>query len=103
MPINADDIIYIEDKTLWSRKSGEQIIDSSSPPPPQTATASALTDNNEEQTECPSSLHEDQGVIKELIRHDKDDDYIPLMSAIALKKRECFFSQSSSTPSKSMR
>ena len=88
MPINADDIICIEDKTLWSRKSGEQIIDSSSPPPPQTATASAATDNNEEQTECPPSLPEDQDVIKELIRHDKDDDYIPLMSAIALKKEK---------------
>ena len=88
-PINADDIICIEDETLWSRKLGEQTIDSSSPPPPpQTSPASAPTDKTEERTECPSSLPEDLGVIKEFIRHDKDDDYIPLMCAIALKKKE---------------
>ena len=87
-PINADDIICIEHKTLWSRKSGEQTIEFSSPPPPQTAPASAATDNNEEQTDCPPSLPEDLDVIKELIRHDKDDDYIPLMSSIALKKKK---------------
>ena len=34
-PINADDIICIEDKTPWSRKSKEHTIDSSSPPPQQ--------------------------------------------------------------------
>ena len=42
-PINANDIICIEDKTLWPQKSGEQTIDSSSPPPPQTAPATAMT------------------------------------------------------------
>ena len=35
---------------------------------------------------CPPSLPEDLDVIKEFIQHDKDDDYIPLISAIALKK-----------------
>ena len=52
-PINADDIICIEDKTLWSRKSKEHTIESSSPPSPQTAPASAVTDDNEEETGWP--------------------------------------------------
>ena len=39
-------------------------------------------------TECPSKLPEDLDVIKEFIQHDKYDDYIPLMSAIALKKKK---------------
>ena len=79
-PINADDIFCIQDKTLWSRKSREQTIDSSSPPPPQIAPATAVTFNNEEKTECPPSLPEDLNVIKEIIQHDKDDDYFPLTS-----------------------
>ena len=87
-PINSDHIIGIEDKTLWTRKSGEHTIDSSAPPPPQTAPASAVTDNNEEQTEGPPPLPEDLDVIKEFIRHGKNDDYIPLMSATALKKKK---------------
>ena len=39
-------------------------------------------------TECPSKLPEDLDTIKEFIQHDKDDDYIPLMSSIALKKKK---------------
>ena len=85
-PINANDIICIEDKALWSQKSGEKTIDCSSPPPPQSAPATELPNNNEEATMCPPSLPEDLDVIKEIIQHDNDDDYIPLMSAIALKK-----------------
>ena len=33
-------------------------------------------------------LPEDLDAIKEFIQHDKNDDYIPLMSAIALKKKK---------------
>ena len=47
-----------------------------------------MTDNNEETTECPTALPEDLDVIKEFIQHDKDDDYFPLMSAIAPKKKK---------------
>ena len=39
-------------------------------------------------TERPSELPEDLDAIKEFIQHDKDDDYIPLMSSIALKKKK---------------
>ena len=47
-----------------------------------------MTDKDEEITECPSALPEDLDVIKEFIRHDKDDNYIPLGTAIALKKKK---------------
>ena len=47
-----------------------------------------MTDEDEEITECPPKLPEDLDVIKEFIRHNKDDDYIPLMSAIALRKKK---------------
>ena len=50
-----------------------------------------VSNNNEEKTECPPSLPEDLDVIKECIQHDKDDDYIPLISAIALKKKRMLF------------
>ena len=54
--------------------------------PPKTAPVTALTHDDVEITECPSKLPEDLDAIKEFIQHDKDDDFIPLMSAIALKK-----------------
>ena len=60
----------------------------SPPPPSQTAPAAEAHDNNEDTTECPPTLNEDLDVIKEFIQHDKDDDYITLMSEIALKKKE---------------
>ena len=47
-----------------------------------------MTNEDEEITQCPSKLPEDLDVIKEFIQHHKDDDYIPLMSAIALKKKK---------------
>ena len=47
-----------------------------------------MTNNHEETAECHPTPPEDLDVIKELIQHDKDDDYIPLMSAIALKKKK---------------
>ena len=56
--------------------------------PPKTAPATAMTDKDEKISECPSKLPEDLDVIKDFIQHDKDDDYIPLMSAIALKKKK---------------
>ena len=61
-----------------------------------------MTNEDEEITECPWKLREDLDVIKEFIQHDKDDDYIPLTSAIALKKKnENSFYQLNSTLSKS--
>ena len=48
----------------------------------------ALTNDDVEITGCPSKLPEDLDAIKEFIQHDKDNDYIPLMSAIALKKKK---------------
>ena len=56
--------------------------------PPKTAPATAMTDKDEKISEYPSKLPEDLDVIKEFIQHDKDDDYIPSMSAIALKKKK---------------
>ena len=47
-----------------------------------------MTENDEETTEYPPALPEDLDVIKEFIQHDKDSGYIPLMSAIALKKKK---------------
>ena len=87
-PINAEDIICIEDKTLWQQKTEDPTIDSSSPPPTQTAPATAMTRSNDAEIEYPTSLPDDLDVIKEFIQHDKDDDYIPLMSAITLKKKK---------------
>ena len=53
---------------------------------PQTAPAAVVTDNNEDTTECLPPLPQDLEVIKEIIQHEKDDDYIPFLSAITLKK-----------------
>ena len=57
-------------------------------PPLKTAPATAMTIEEEEITECPSALPEDLDEIKEFIQHNKDHDYIPLMSAIAQKKNK---------------
>ena len=88
-PIDAENIICIEDKTIWAhqeRRKRENV----DPPvtPPKTAPAAAQMDDDVEITECPSKLPEDLDAIKEFIQHDKDDDYIPLMSSIALKKKK---------------
>ena len=83
--IKAENIICIEDKTIWARQAQRQRENDSSPAsPPQTAPATAITNNHKETAECPTALPEDLDVIKEFIQHDKDDDYIP--SAITLKK-----------------
>ena len=65
------------------------MVDTSSPPPPsQTTPTAEAPDNNEDTTQNPPSLPQDLDVIKEFIHNDKDDDYIPLMSTIALKKKK---------------
>ena len=58
---------------------------------PTTAPELPTQDNNHEDdevTEGPQQLPYDLNIIKEFIQHDKDDDYIPLMSAITLKKKK---------------
>ena len=88
-PIDAENIICIGGKTIWAQQEKEQREKINSPSsPPKTAPATALIDKDEEVTECPSALPEDLDVIKDINQHDKDDDYIPLMSAIALKKKK---------------
>ena len=78
-----------EDKTIWSRQAREQRENTASPSSPQQTTpATAMTAEDEGITECPPTLPEDLDVIQEFIQHDKEDDYIPLMSAIALKKKK---------------
>ena len=68
-----------------STRTARNTISPSSPP--KSAPATAMTDEDEKITESPSALRDDLDVIKEFIQHDKDSDYIPLMSAIALKKK----------------
>ena len=88
-PIDAENIICIEYKTVWAQQERRK-RENADPPvtPPKTAPVTALTSDDAEITECPSKLPEDLDAIKEFIQHDKDDDYIPLMSAIALKKKK---------------
>ena len=87
-PIDAENIICTEDKTIWWSNSKKQMVDTLSPPPPsQNATE---YDNNEDTTESPPTLSQALEVIKEFIQHDNDDEYPPLMSAIAAKRQnEC--------------
>ena len=88
-PIDAENIICIEDKTIWAHQERRK-RENADPPvtPPKTAPVTALMNDDVEITECPSKLPEDLDAIKEFIQHDKDDDYIPLMPAIALKKKK---------------
>ena len=77
-PIDAENIICIEDKTIWSRQTRQQQENTASPSPPtQTPPATAMTVEDEGTTECPLTLPEDLDVIKEFIQHDKEHDYIP--------------------------
>ena len=88
-PINAENSICIEDKTIWSRQAREQRENTASlSSPPQTAPATAMTAEDEGITECPPTLPEDLDAIKAFIQHDQNDNYIPLMSAIALNKKK---------------
>ena len=88
-PIDAENIICIEDKTIWAHQERRK-RENADPPvtPPKTAPVTSLTNDDVEITECPSKMPEDLDAIKEFIQHDKNDDYIPLMSAIALKKKK---------------
>ena len=66
------------------------MVHTSSPPPPQTASEPPTqrnNHNNQEVTECPQQLPRDLTVIKEFLQHDKGEHYIPLISAITLKKK----------------
>ena len=91
-PIDAENIICIEDKTIWTQQAKEQRgVDDQTVSPPTIASELPTQDNNhadDEVTECPQQLPYDLNIIKEFIQHDKDDDYIPLMSAITLKKKK---------------
>ena len=79
-PMNADDIICIQKQDPVV----SEIERTHNRQPPRTAPASAVTEDNEEEIECPQQLHYDLNVIKEIIQHDKEDHYIPLMSATTL-------------------
>ena len=102
-PIDAENNICIEDKTIWAQQERDQRGQTDPTVlPPKTAPATAMTNEDEEIMECPSKLPEDSDFIKEFIKHDKDDNYIPLMSAISLKKKKpSSFYQLNSTLSKS--
>ena len=65
------------------------MVDTSSPPPPQTAPQPPKQRHNhtEHVAESPRQLLHNLNVIKEFIQHDKDDDYISLMSTLTLKKK----------------
>ena len=79
----------MKDKTIWARQARQQNENATSfSSPPQTTPATAMTENDEGITEYPPALLEDLDVIKEFIQQDKDSDYIPLMSAIALKEKK---------------
>ena len=51
-PINADDIICLEDKTLQANTSTDRTIDVFTPTSPQTAPATHIPENNEVTTAC---------------------------------------------------
>ena len=87
--IDAENIICVEDKTIWSQQEKEQRDQADlTTPPPNHASTPATTSEDKETTGCSSKLPEDLDVIKEFIQHDKQDDYIPLLSAIALRKKK---------------
>ena len=91
-PIDAENIICIEDKTIWTQQEKQQGREADQTvSTPTTAPELPTQDNNHEDDEvmeCPQQLPYDLNIIKEFIQHDKDDDYIPLMSAITLKKKK---------------
>ena len=52
--VDAENIICIEDKAIWSRQAKEQRQSTVSPlPPTQTAPATTVTTEDEETTKCP--------------------------------------------------
>ena len=94
-PIDAENIICIEDKQYGHDKKGKQQWKADpTVSPPKTSPELPTQENHhedEEVTECPQQLPYDLNIMKEFIQHDKDDDYIPLMSAITLKKKRMLF------------
>ena len=71
-PIDAENIICIEGKTIWAQKEREQRGKTDpTVSPPKTAPATAMTTEFEEITDCPSKLPEDLDVIKEFINTTK--------------------------------
>ena len=73
---------------IWSGQSKSQVVNTLSPPlPPQIAPAAETTYYNGDTTDCPPPRPQDLDVIKEFLQHEKDDNYIPLMSPIALRKK----------------
>ena len=91
-PIDAENIICIEDKTIWAQQEREQRRKADhTVPSPNTASESPTQENHhehEEVTKCPQQLPYDLNIIKKFIQHDRDDDYNPLMSANTLKKKK---------------
>ena len=65
IPIDADDIICIEDKTLWSLQSKKQSSNTYSPPPAQTAPITQILTNDADTTNSPTLLPQGLDVIKE--------------------------------------
>ena len=86
-PIDAKNIICIEDKTIWAQQEKEQREKVASTVPSSKSPIQENHHEDEEVTECPQQLPYDLNIIKEFIQHNQDDDYIPLMSAITLKKK----------------
>ena len=90
-PIDAENVICIEDRTIWTRQEKEQREKAASTVPSSKPTPESPTQDkyyeDEEVTECTKQLPYDLNVIKEFIQHDKNDVYIPLMSAITLKRK----------------
>ena len=67
-PIDAENIICIEDKTIWAHQErGKRENADHAVTPPKTAPVTALTNDDVEITECPSKLPEDLDAIKEFI------------------------------------
>ena len=88
-PIDAENIICIEDKTICAHQEKQKRENANlTVTPPKTAPATAMANDDVQITEYPSKLPEDLDAIKDFFQHDKNDDYIPLMSAITLKKKK---------------
>ena len=64
-PMDAENIICIEDKTIWAHQERRK-RENADPPvtPPKTAPVAALTNDDVEITECHSKLPEDLDAIK---------------------------------------
>ena len=104
MPVNVAERVCLENDTPTSPREEEQNSELLLPPQPQAAPVTQHSTNNDDETlKCPA-LHHNLDVMKKFIQHDKEDVYIPLMSAITIKKKDkCFSYPWSSIRSKSTR